>query len=57
LVTRTMFLVADSDGLVKDENIPISGKGVRSDIWKCDESGRDIPSVKNFGEWYSDSLL
>ena len=56
-MTRTIFLVADSDEFVKNGNIPVSGQKFHSDIWKCDESGRNIPSVRNFGEWYSDSLL
>lgn len=57
-VTETIFLIADTDGIIKDGKMPpYTGKLFRSDIWKCDESGRHIPSVKNFGEWYSDSLL
>lgn len=57
-VIETIFLIADTDGIIKDGKMPpYTGKFFRSDIWKCDESGRHIPSVKNFGEWYSDSLL
>lgn len=57
-VIETIFLIADTDGIIKDGKMPpYTGKLFRSDIWKCDESGRHIPSVKNFGEWYSDSLL
>ena len=57
-VTETIFLIADTDGIIKDGKMPpYTGKLFRSDIWKCDESGRHIPSVKNLGEWYNDSLL
>ena len=44
--------------IVKDGKIPpFTGELFRSDIWKCEDEGRRIPSVKNFGEWFSDSLL
>lgn len=57
-VTETIFLIADTDGVVKDGKIPpFTGELFRSDIWKCEDNGRHTPSVKNFGEWYSDSLL
>ena len=57
-VTETIFLIADTDGVVKDGKIPpFTGELFRSDIWKCEDDGRHTPSVKNFGEWYSDSLL
>ena len=57
-VIETIFLIADTDGIIKDGKMPpYTGKLFRSDIWKCDESGRHIPSVKNLGEWYNDSLL
>lgn len=51
-----MFLVADTDGLVKDENVSIAFKSIKSEIWKCsDGSSPDV--VKAYGEWFSDSLL
>lgn len=57
-VTETIFLIADTDGVVKDGKIPpFTGELFRSEIWKCEDEGRRIPSVKNFGEWFSDSLL
>ena len=57
-VTETIFLIADTDGVVKDGKIPpFTGELFRSEIWKCEDNGRHTPSVKNFGEWYSDSLL
>jgi hypothetical protein len=57
-VTETIFLIADTDGVVKDGKIPpFTGELFRSEIWKCEDGGRRIPSVKNFGEWFSDSLL
>lgn len=57
-VTETIFLIADTDGVVKDGKIPpFTGELFRSEIWKCEDNGRRIPTVKNFGEWYSDSLL
>ena len=54
---QVMFLVADLEGFVQKEDIPITGELFRSDIWKCEDDGRHTPSVENFGEWYSDSLL
>ena len=56
-VIEMIFLIADTDEIIKDGKMPpYTGKLFRSDIWKCDESGSP-PNVKNFGEWYSDSLL
>ena len=52
-----MYLVADTEGFVQEENIPITSEVIRSEIWKCDESGRNTPNVKSGGEWFSDSLL
>ena len=57
-VIETIFLIADTDGIIKDGKIPpFTGELFRSEIWKCEDEGRRIPSVKNFGEWYNDSLL
>ena len=57
-VTETMFLVADADEIFKEGKIPpFTGELFRSEIWKCEDNGRHTPSVKNFGEWFSDSLL
>ena len=57
-VTETMFLVADVDEIFKEGKIPpFTGELFRSEIWKCEDNGRHTPSVKNFGEWYNDSLL
>jgi len=57
-VIETIFLIADTDGIIKDGKMPpYTGKLFRSDFWKCEDEGRRIPSVKNFGEWFSDSLL
>ena len=57
-VIETIFLIADTDGIIKDGKMPpYTGKLFRSEIWKCEDEGRRIPSVKNLGEWYNDSLL
>jgi hypothetical protein len=57
-VIETIFLIADTDGIIKDGKMPpFTGKLFRSEIWKCEDEGRRIPSVKNLGEWYNDSLL
>ena len=57
-VIETIFLIADTDGIIKDGKMPpYTGKLFQSDIWKCEDEGRRIPSVKNLGEWYNDSLL
>ena len=54
---QVMYLVADLEGFVQKEDIPITREVIQSEIWKCEDNGRHTPSVKNFGEWYSDSLL
>jgi len=54
---RIIYLVADTEGIVQEEVIPIAGKIVQSEIWKCDETGHGLSNVKNGGEWFSDSLL
>ena len=54
---RIIYLVADTEGFVQEEDIPIAGKIVQSEIWKCNESGAGLPNVKVGGEWYNDSLL
>ena len=55
---RIIYLVADTEGFVQEEDIPIAGKIVQSEIWKCNESGSaGLPNVKIGGEWYNDSLL
>jgi hypothetical protein len=54
---RIIYLVADTEGFVQEEDIPIAGKIVQSEIWKCNESWSGLPNVKIGGEWYNDSLL
>ena len=54
---RIIYLVADTEGFVQEEDIPIAGKIVQSEIWKCNESVSGLPNVKVGGEWYNDSLL
>ncbi len=54
---RIIYLVADTEGFVQEEDIPIAGKIVQSEIWKCNESVSGLPNVKIGGEWYNDSLL
>ncbi len=55
---RIIYLVADTEGFVQEEDIPIAGKIVQSEIWKCNESGSaGLPNVKIGGEWYNESLL
>ena len=51
-----LFLIADTDNLVKEENIPIIRKTEKSNTWLCNEKGTPS-SIKNGGEWFNDSLL
>ena len=51
-----IFLIADTEGLVKKENIPIVSKEIKSEIWKCG-AGASPDVVKVYGEWFNDSLL
>ncbi len=52
-----VFLLANVDGAIKIENIPITNETVQSKIWTCDEKGNIPISLRTYGEWFSDSLL
>lgn len=51
-----IFLVADEDGVLENENIPFNVQTAYSESWTCNEKGHVLNS-KIGGEWYSDSLL
>lgn len=51
------FLLADVNGSINTENIPITGKEIQSQIWTCDEKGNVPVDIKTTGEWFGDSLL
>ena len=51
------FLLADVNGSINTENIPITGKEIQSQIWTCDEKGNVPGNIKTTGEWFSNSLL